>query len=86
MRYCTGTDVGVILYCEAGKDGQMDRLGVPESALESDKAPSHIDLDDGGVIVLVYDSVLVITSVERAEKWHDRLRTNCDRVNMALKY
>lgn len=73
---------GVILYCEAGED----RLGVPESALGGEAAPSHIDLDDGGMIVLVYDSVLIITSVDRAAKWHERLRINCDRVNMVLKY
>lgn len=71
-----------ILYCETGEE----RLGVDASIVNLDVAPSHVDLDDGGFICLVYDSFLVIAKEDRAAEWYERLKRNFARVNGHLKY
>ena len=66
--------------------GPEGNLGVPEAVYGLTDAPSHIRLEGGGLVVLVYDSILIIAPDEECEKWEQRLKRNCEEVNCLLKY
>jgi len=64
-----------------------DKLGVPDSVYDMEEAPGFIELEDGGFIVLVYDSVLIATT--DPEGWKERVERNSGKeegVNLVLKY
>ena len=67
-----------------GGDGN---LGVPDSVFSLTEAPGFIELEDGGFIVLVYDSILIATTQPAA--WEKRIRRNFGKeegTNLHLKY
>ena len=74
--------VGCICHRNAGQPS----LGVPDEALSCNEVPGWIDLEDGGVIFVIYDSICIITEEKNAADWHQRLKTNFGDVNMLLKY
>ena len=61
-------------------------LGIPEEVYNMKEAPGFIELEGGGLIVLVYDSVLLIAPRELAHQWRARLERNFDLANVKLKY
>ena len=63
-----------------------DLLGVPPTTHCTSVAPGHIDLDDGGFIVVVYDSILVVAKTDRAALWEKRLLRNFYDCNCELKF
>ena len=66
-------------------EGDED-LGVAEEVYGRTDAPGYIRLASGGIIVLIYDSILVIDTEKGAKAWSERiLRNMCD-ANLLLKY
>ena len=61
-------------------------LGIPEEVYNMKEAPGFIELEGGGLILLVYDSVLLIAPKELAHQWHARLERNFELANVKLKY
>ena len=78
-----GLSMGLILRVESG-----DRdLGIPSSAYLGGVAPGYIRLTNGGIIFLVYDSILIICPEDDARAWQRRLRRNFEtRANLLFKY
>lgn len=67
----------------AGPEGT---LGVPVEFNEMTVAPGYIPLEDGGIVVLVYDSILIIASPTVIAGFEARIRMNAAEINMMLKY
>ena len=63
-----------------------DMLGVSPTVHCSTVAPGYIDLDDGGFIVVVYDSILIVARMVRAALWEKRLKRNFFDCNCELKF
>jgi len=78
-----GLSMGLILRTE--KDDRD--LGIPEEALSRTSAPGFISLKNGGLVLLVYDSVLIICLKDDAREWQRRLRRNFEtRAHLLFKY
>lgn len=73
---------GIILHVPPGEDS----LGAPADASTWEVAPAFVRLEDGGIIVLVYDSILVIATVGNVERWDQRLKRNFAEAGVTLKY
>jgi len=85
-KHC-GNSQALVWGCLLRRKEGEDRLGVPDSVYEMEDAPGCIELDDGGFIVLVYDSVLIATT--DPEGWKERVERNSGKeegVNLVLKY
>ena len=68
-------------------EGEKGKLGVPDSVFGLSEAPGFIELDDGGFIVLVYDSILIAST--QPLEWEKRIQRNFGKdegVNLMLKY
>jgi len=78
-----GISMGLILRTEKG-----DRdLGIPIAALQQDRAPGYVLLNNGGLIFLVYDSILIICPKDDEREWQRRLRRNFEtRAHLYFKY
>ena len=68
------------------REGPEGDLGVPAEANDVDKAPGFIMLKDGGVVVLVYDSILIIGSQGVIDGFYQRITRNMEEINLKLKY
>ena len=68
------------------REGPEGDLGVPAEANDVDKAPGFIMLKDGGVVVLVYDSILIIASQGVIDGFYQRITRNMEEINLKLKY
>ena len=80
---CTSIVWGAILF----HFEHESRLGVPADVEFLVEAPSHIELEDGGFIILIYDSILIVTKEDNAKEWEKRLKRNCEQhLNMEFKY
>jgi len=78
-----GISMGLILRNE---EGDRD-LGIPEEARTRSCAPGFVLLRNGGLIFLVYDSILIICPKEDAREWQKRLRRNFEkRAHLLFKY
>ena len=66
-------------------DGDED-LGVAEEVYGRTDAPGYIRLASGGIIVLIYDSILVIDTEKGAKAWSERIVRNMYDANLVLKY
>jgi len=72
-KHC-GNSQALVWGCLLRRDPDEDTLGVPGSVFDMKEAPGYIELEDGGFIVLVYDSVLIATTNPRA--WKERVERN----------
>jgi len=78
-----GISMGLILKEEEGDVN----LGVPEEAKDRTSAPGFVLLKNGGLIILVYDSILIICPKDHSRQWQKRLRRNFEeRANLLFKY
>ena len=68
-------------------EGPEGDLGVPNDASElAGVVPGHIMLNGGGVIVLVYDSVIIIAPKATVAAFEQRIKRNTTEINLVLKY
>jgi len=85
-KHC-GNSQALVWGCLLRRDAGEDTLGVPKSVYDMEEAPGYIELEDGGFIVLVYDSVLIATT--DPDGWKRRVERNSSKdkgVNLVLKY
>jgi len=61
-------------------------LGVLPEYLTGDTAPGCVRLKNGGVIFLVYDSIMIICPKKDADRWFARLTRNFADVRLVFKY
>ena len=67
-------------------EGPEGDLGIPADIKELNTVPGHIMLRDGGVVVLVYDSILVIASQPVIDGFEKRIKRNTTELNCIMKY
>lgn len=78
-----GIFMGLIILRSSGDDD----LGIPESVYLRDVAPGCVHLQNGGLIVLVYDSILIICPQGDCKKWYERLKRNFEKIgHVVFKY
>jgi len=61
-------------------------LGVPDEYDRSDVAPGCVHLRNGGLIFLVYDSILIICPSKDAVHWEKRLQNRFALAGLVFKY
>ena len=66
--------------------GPEGDLGVPEELKNMTHVPGHIMLRGGGVIVLVYDSILLIAPKATVDEFEKRIKRNTAEINVVMKY
>jgi len=78
-----GICAGLILLQQPGdKD-----LGIDPRYYSSETAPGYMRLNNGGFVILVYDSILVVCPKKDVVAWHGRLRRNFESIGkLVLKY
>lgn len=86
LRLACGTSQGLCWGIILRLKDNDDMLGVSPTVHCTSTAPGYIDLDDGGFIVVVYDSILIIAKEERAKLWEARLKRNFYECNCELKF
>jgi len=68
------------------RPGDVD-LGIPEEYYSREIAPGCIHLNNGGFIIIIYDSILVVCPKKDQQSWHDRIKRNFETIgNLLLKY
>lgn len=67
------------------EEGDVD-LGIPTELHSSDSAPGCVRLKNGGVIFLVYDSIMIICPKKDAMPWYHKLQSNFGRAGLQFKY
>ena len=67
-------------------EGPEGDLGVPAEFKNMTTVPGHIMLRGGGVIVLVYDSILIIAPRNIIEAFQERIQRNTVEINVVMKY
>ena len=67
-------------------EGPEGDLGVPEELKNMTNVPGHIMLRGGGVIVLVYDSILLIAPEASVKEFEKRIKRNTADINVVMKY
>ena len=72
----------VLLYRLEGDDP----LGVVIDLAACHSPPVTIELSDGGAIILIYDSILIIASDGMAKKWYQRIIRNTNMFKVHMKY
>ena len=65
--------------------GKAD-LGVPRWVDESELVPDIVELEGGGWVIVVIDSIFMMLPKEKAQLWRDRLEENFAHVRWKLKY
>jgi len=81
-----GVAQALTIGCLLKRAPGQDALGVPDEVLQTEVAPGLINLEDGGLIVTIYDSVLIIAEENTAQLWHQRADNNFKDVHVPHKY
>ena len=61
-------------------------LGVPQSVAEATEVPDIIELEGGGWVILVLDSIFMVIPKRCGEDWRERIERNFQHVRWKLKY
>ena len=81
---CQGIVWGVLLNIN---EDQRKRLGVPDYIYEETTAPACVELLWGGMLVLVYDSLLLVAPKSHIAEWVGIVKKNFEiRATLRLKY
>jgi len=67
------------------EEGEVD-LGIPLELHASNSAPGCVRLKNGGVMFLVYDSIMIICPKKDAKPWFERLQANFGQAGLQFKY
>ncbi len=73
---------GVILFTLETDDD----LGIPEDICSLESPPASLTMLDGTVIVVIYDTILVVGNLAAAENWKTRIERNMNLNQLLLKY